>query len=126
MDSIEKLPKGQEANILDAASQGAVNAVFLVANIGGTLIAVLAFIAFINGMLSWFGGLVGYSNISLELILGKVFIPFAWLMGVENAELEKVGQLLGIKSFVNEFVAYSKLNEISANLSERSKVILNI
>ena len=99
---------------------------FLVANIGGTLIAVLAFIAFINGMLSWFGGLVGYSNISFELILGKVFIPFAWLMGVENAELEKVGQLLGIKSFVNEFVAYSKLNEISENLSERSKVILKV
>ena len=56
---------------------------FLVANIGGSLIAVIAFIAFINGLLSWFGGLVGVEELSIELIFGYVFIPLAWLMGVD-------------------------------------------
>jgi len=123
IDAIDKMPKGQEANVLDAASQGAANAVFLVANIGGTLIAVLAFIAFINGLLSWFCALVGYDGVTIEFILGKIFIPFAWFMGVEYDNLESVGQLLGVKSFVNEFVAYSNLNKIQDQLTERSKTI---
>ena len=61
-------------------------AVFLVANIAGSLIAVVAFIAFINGILSWFGGLIGLIGdveLSIELIFGYLFIPLAWLMGVE-------------------------------------------
>ena len=61
-------------------------AVFLVANIAGSLIAVVAFIAFINGILSWFGGLIGLVGdveLSIELIFGYLFIPLAWLMGVE-------------------------------------------
>ena len=120
------MPRGQEANVLDAASQGAANAVFLVANIGGTLIAVLAFIAFLNGMLSWFCSLIGYQDVTIELILGKLFIPFAWFMGVEYDNLELVGQLLGVKSFVNEFVAYSNLNKIQDQLSPRSKVSIEI
>ena len=61
-------------------------AVFLVANIAGSLIAVVAFIAFINGILSWFGGLIGLIGdveLSIELIFGYLFIPLAWVMGVE-------------------------------------------
>ena len=123
IENIDNLPKGQEANILDAASQGAVSAVFLVANIGGTLIAVLAFIGFINGLLGWLCLLVGYENVTIQFILGKIFMPIAWLMGVDSSDLEPVGQLLGIKSFVNEFVAYSTMNQIKDTLNERSKVI---
>ena len=52
------------------------------------LIAVLAFIAFINGLLSWFCALVGYDGVTIEFILGKIFIPFAWFMGVEYDNLE--------------------------------------
>ena len=62
---------------------GAITAVFLVANIAGSLIAVVAFVAFINGLLSWFGGLVGAEELSIELIFGYVFVPLAWLMGVD-------------------------------------------
>ena len=58
-------------------------AVFIVANIAGSLIAVVAFIAFINGLLGWFGGLVGVAELSIELIFGYLFVPLAWLMGVE-------------------------------------------
>ena len=58
--AIDDLPKGQEANVIDAGSQGAVTAVFLVANIAAALIATLAFIGFINGLLSWLCALIGY------------------------------------------------------------------
>ena len=55
------------------------------ANIGGTLVAVLAFIAFINGVLVWCGSLVGVEDLTFEYVLGLLFIPAAWLMGVETA-----------------------------------------
>ena len=55
------------------------------ANIGGTLVAVLAFIAFINGVLVWCGSLVGIEGLTFEYVLGILFIPAAWLMGVETA-----------------------------------------
>lgn len=124
LEAIDKAKPGQDsANVLDAASQGAASAVILVANIGGILIAVIAFIGFLNGVLTWFFGLVGLEEITIQLILGKIFIPLAWLMGVEDDNLESVGQLLGVKSFINEFVAYLELRDMSGELTERSKVI---
>lgn len=122
-DAIEKIPRGQEANILDAASQGAVTAVFLVANIAGTLIAFLAFIGFINGVLGWCCELIGYDGITFQFVLGKIFIPLSWIMGVEAKDQEVVGALVGIKSFVNEFAAYDQLNKVEHLISARSKVI---
>ena len=83
----------------------------------------LAFIAFINGILGWFCGLVGYPGITIQYLLGLVFIPLAWLMGVESGDLLLVGELLGLKSFVNEFVAYNRLSELSGQISLRSKTI---
>ena len=77
-----RIEKGQEANILDAASQGAITGVFLVANIAASLIAILAFVAFLNGMLGWFGKLVFIEGLTFELILGKMFMPVAWIMGI--------------------------------------------
>ena len=111
-------------NILDAASQGAITAVFLVANIIGSLIAVLAFVAFINGILGFAGGLFDFGELTLEYIFGKIFIPLSWLMGVDNEDLETVGRLIGVKSFVNEFVAYSQLRDLEGAISERSKTIV--
>jgi nucleoside permease NupC len=55
-----------------------------VANIGGSLVAVLAFIAFLNGILGWCGTLIGIENLSFEFVLGKIFIPLAWLLGVPS------------------------------------------
>ena len=121
-ESIGALPRGQEVNILDAASQGVSSVVLLVANIGASLIAVIAFIAFINGLLGWFCGLIGFHGVTIEYLLGLIFIPLAWLMGVENEDLIPVGELLGLKSFVNEFVAYSRLNAIEHSITNRSKV----
>ena len=77
-----KIEKGKEANVLDAASQGAMSGVYLVANIAAGLVAVLAFIAFLNGMLVWLGKLISIENLTFENILGKVFIPLAYIMGI--------------------------------------------
>ncbi len=121
-DEITRMPKSQDANILDAASQGAASAVMIVSNIAGSLIAFLGFLAFINGVLSWGCELIGYEGITFQYLMGKIFIPLAWLMGVDNEDLELVGRLIGIKSFVNEFVAYAELGQIEHLISNRSKV----
>lgn len=65
-------------------SQGAGSAVALVTNIAANLIAIISFIAFVNGVLQWFGSLVGAHYLTVEFVLGKIFIPFSWLMGVES------------------------------------------
>ncbi|ENN75013.1 hypothetical protein HUJ04_001284 [Dendroctonus ponderosae] len=113
------------SSAIDAASKGATDAFHLIAAIISGVTATLAFVYFINGVLSWFGTLVGFTDASnmwtLELIAGKLFIPVAWLMGVEWDECENVAQLIGIKTMVNEFVAFSKLQE--KNLSPRATVI---
>ncbi|TRY80041.1 hypothetical protein TCAL_07561 [Tigriopus californicus] len=119
------LAKSNEANVLDAATRGASMAVFLVANIAGTLIAVLAFVAFLNGVLSWCGMLIGFTAehpLTFELILGKCFIPLSWLMGVPTQDLEDVGLLIGLKTFATEFAAFSKLKTM-VHLHPRSKII---
>ena len=95
------------------------------ANIVGSLIAVLAFVAFVNGPLGFAGRLFGYEGLTLDLIFGYLFYPLAWMMGVDDQDLEPVGQLLGIKSVINEFVAYSELRDMKAKdmLTERSATI---
>ncbi|EFX87746.1 hypothetical protein DAPPUDRAFT_22032, partial [Daphnia pulex] len=120
-----KIPKGTESNALDAAAQGAANAVFLVLNIIANLIAFLAFIAFLNGIISWFGGLLGAPYVTFEYIMGKIFIPVAWLMGVPAAECDLVANLVALKTIVNEFAAYSKLSEYVAQgiISKRAETI---
>ncbi|XP_040570773.1 uncharacterized transporter YutK isoform X2 [Lepeophtheirus salmonis] len=114
--------KGEATNLLDAATQGAITAVQLVMNICACLIAFLAFIGLLNSLLSWGGNLVGYSDITFEFLLGKLFIPLAWILGCDNKDLHEVGELIGIKSFLTEFVAFQKLG-ISHTLSRRSRII---
>lgn len=76
------MDKGEEVNILDAASQGAINAVFLVANIVASLISMIAFVGFLNGLLAWLGSLVLIEGLTFEYVIGKMFIPVAFIMGV--------------------------------------------
>jgi len=115
----------QTTNIIDAAANGAAVAIPLVANIAAMLIAFLSILAFFDAVLSWFGNFVGYDELSFEKICGWLFWPMAFLMGVPMDDCEKVGSLLGLKTFANEFVAYQSLqthiNE--ATLDDRSIVI---
>ncbi|XP_071506310.1 solute carrier family 28 member 3-like [Diadema antillarum] len=125
-----KLPKGDERNFIEAASKGASTAVPLVLNIAANLITFLALKALLNGILSYLGGLVGFPQLSFELICSYVFMPIAYMMGVEWADCRTVAELIGIKTFINEFVAYERLAVILDeraqglnDFSERSEVI---
>lgn len=119
------IEKGDECSVLDAATRGAVTAAQLVLGIIANVIAFVSFISFLNGVLSWLGMLVGAEGLTFEYIFSKVFIPLTWVMGVEWKECEDVARLIGIKTIVNEFVAYQQLGELKlANkLSPRSEMI---
>lgn len=110
-------------NLVDAAAEGASDGLKLALNVGAMLLAFIALIAMVNGILSWTGSLVGYPQLSLELITGYLFAPVAWLMGVPWQDCTIVGSLLGKKIILNEFVAYLDLTAQMKNLSPRSIAI---
>ncbi|XP_016006995.2 sodium/nucleoside cotransporter 1 isoform X2 [Rousettus aegyptiacus] len=106
-----KLSCGDAQNLLEAASSGAAISVRIVANIAANLIAFLSVLAFINAALSWFGGMVDIQGLSFQLICSYVLRPLAFLMGVAWEDCPVVAELLGIKLFLNEFVAYQELSQ---------------
>uniref|UniRef100_A0A3B5B438 Sodium/nucleoside cotransporter n=1 Tax=Stegastes partitus TaxID=144197 RepID=A0A3B5B438_9TELE len=110
-----KVAAGDEGNILEAVSSGASASIGLVANIAANLIAFLAILGFINAALSWLGGMVGYPDVTFQLICSYVFMPVAFMMGVPYEETFIVAELIGTKLFLNEFVAYQKLSELKMN-----------
>ncbi|WP_420398744.1 NupC/NupG family nucleoside CNT transporter [Flagellimonas sp.] len=110
------------ANILDAISNGTTEGLKLAMNVGAMLLVFVAFIAMINGILGWVGDLTTFNNwiaanspydsFSLEAILGTIFAPLMWLIGVANEDIMLMGQLLGIKLAASEFVGYIQLAEL--------------
>ncbi|EHJ93318.1 hypothetical protein KUC_0265 [Vreelandella boliviensis LC1] len=114
-DSVSKVEEEIEAqedkpaNVLDAAASGATSGLMLAANVGAMLLAFIALIALINGILGGIGGWVGFDSLSLELILGWLFAPLAFLLGVPWEEATLAGSFIGQKLVVNEFVAYINL-----------------
>ncbi len=114
-----------DVNVIEAAARGAGEGMKLALNVGGMLLAFLAMIALLNGILGWAGGLFGAEWISLEWILGWLLAPVAWVMGVPWAEAPQVGSLMGLKTVATEFVAYLGLADVMSGpgLSERSAAI---
>ncbi|XP_048887422.1 sodium/nucleoside cotransporter 1 isoform X2 [Brienomyrus brachyistius] len=110
-----KVDAGGEQNILEAASSGASASIGLVANIAVNLIAFIAILEFINATLRWLGSMVGYPEITFEMICSYVFMPVAFMMGIPYAEAFVAAELIGTKLFLNEFVAYKKLSELKNN-----------
>jgi len=112
-------------NLIDAASQGALAALRLAAYVGALLIAFVALIAMLNGLVGWVGGLLGFPDLTLQWILGVLFAPFALLMGIPWSEAVQVGSLLGVKTVLNEFLAFRDLGVLieAGALSPRSIVI---
>lgn len=112
-------------NIIDAAARGAGDGVHLAINIAGMLIAFIALIALVNGVLGWAHGLPGMSwlPVSLERLFGLVFSPVAWLLGVSWKDAASVGNLLGTRLVLNEFVAFTQLGPIRDQLDPRSFTI---
>lgn len=100
-----------ESNALEAAGNGASQAIKICSNIAGNLIAFLAFIQFLDTMCIWLGTNVDLPFISFKWILSKLFIPIALMMGVEWEDSLEVAKMIGLKTMVNEFVAYTELAE---------------
>ena len=110
-------------NVILAAASGTTDGLRLAANIGAMLIAFVALIALFNGLVGWLFGLVGIEGITLQLILGKIFQPLMYLLSVPWAEAEAAGALFGEKLILNEFVAFSHLNDYLAGMSPRTIAI---
>jgi len=112
-------------NIIDAAARGASDGAGLAINVGAMLIAFIALIAMSNGILSWLAALpgMGWLPPSLEKIFGILFSPVAWLLGVPWKDAFSVGNLLGTRLVLNEFVAYMQLGPMKAALDPRSFTI---
>ena len=107
------------SNILDALSKGTTQGLKLAVNVGAMLLVFVAFIAMLNGILGkagelstlndWISANSSYSKLSLEAILGTVFAPLMWLIGVAKEDIMMMGQLLGVKLAASEFVGYIQL-----------------
>ena len=110
------------SNILDSISNGTTEGLKLAVNVGAMLLVFVAFIAMINGILNWTGDITNlnswialnspYENFSLEAILGTIFAPLMWLIGVDSVDIMLMGQLLGIKLAASEFIGYIQLAEL--------------
>ena len=94
------------ANVLDAAAAGASSGMHLALNVGAMLLAFVGLIAMVNGIIGGLGGFIGMEGLTLELILGYIFMPLAFLIGVPWNEALVAGSFIGQKIVVNEFVAY--------------------
>ncbi|WP_350414972.1 NupC/NupG family nucleoside CNT transporter [Cronobacter malonaticus] len=110
LDTTQRDPDSP-SNVLDAAASGASAGMQLALNVGAMLLAFVALIALLNGMLSGIGGWYNHSELSLQLILGWLFSPVAWLIGVPWDEAMVAGSFIGQKLIINEFVAYMNFGE---------------
>jgi len=110
------------SNILDSIANGTTEGLRLAVNVGAMLLVFIAFIAMVNGILGWVGDITSlndwiavntsYKSFSLEFVLGYLFAPSMWLIGVATQDMAMMGQLLGIKLATSEFVGYIQLAEL--------------
>ncbi|KGQ46589.1 NupC/NupG family nucleoside CNT transporter [Gallibacterium anatis] len=117
------------SNVLDAAAMGASSGMQLAMNVGAMLLAFIALIALLNGIIGGVGGWFGYGELNLQTILGWVFRPLAWVIGVPWNEAEIAGAMIGEKLVLNEFVAYVDFvkylsPDSSIVLAEKTKAII--
>jgi len=117
------MEQSNHKNVILAAASGTTDGLRLAANIGAMLIAFVGLIALFNGLVGWLFGLVGIEGITLQFILGKIFQPLMFLLSVPWEEAEAAGALFGEKLILNEFVAFSHLNDYLAGMSPRTIAI---
>ena len=130
--SIEVPQRQPTSNVIEAVAIGATDGMKLAINVTAMLIAFLALIAMLDAAIGWSGGWFGFEaerRWSLATVLGYLFAPMAWLMGIEARDCLRAGELLGLKMAANELVAYARLSEwldpdSGVVLGERTKVIM--
>lgn len=113
-------------NIFDAAATGASSGMQLALNIGAMLLAFVALIALVNGILGALGGFFGAPDLTLQFLLGYLFAPIAWLIGIPWSEAMQAGSFIGQKLVINEFVAYLDFVNYQDQMSDLSKAIITI
>jgi CNT family concentrative nucleoside transporter len=114
----------QAVNIFEAIGNGAATGLTLALNVGAMLLAFVAMIALLNGILSGIGGWFGVEDLTLQWILGKALAPVAFLLGVPWNEAIAAGSLIGQKVIINEFYAYASFVQIKETLSPHTQVII--
>jgi len=112
-------------NVIDAAARGASDGLKLAVNVGAMLLAFIAIIAMVNGILGGIGGWFGNESLSLEGILGFIFAPLAFAIGVPWEEAVQAGSYIGQKLVLNEFVAYASFAPEIANLSPKTVIVIS-
>jgi CNT family concentrative nucleoside transporter len=118
-----KMEPSHHKNVILAAATGTSDGLRLAVNIGAMLVAFVALIALFNGLVGGLFGLVGIEGVTLQLILGKLFQPLMYLLSVPWEEAQAAGALFGEKLILNEFVAFSHLNEYLAGMSPRTVAV---
>ncbi len=124
-ENFEMAKDEESSNVIDAAANGASTGLQLALNVGAMLLAFIALIALINGLLGFVGGLFGFEQLSIELILSYIFAPLAFVIGVPWEEALQAGSFIGQKLVINEFVAYSNFGPVISQLSEKAVVIIS-
>ena len=112
-------------NVIDAAASGAADGLRLALNVGAMLIAFVSLIALVNLLLGSVGGLFGFDELSLQLILGYIFAPVALVIGVPPREMLDAGNFIGQKVILNEFVAYANFGPRVGEFSEKTVAIVS-
>src|SRR5215475_4031599 len=113
----------KESNILGAIARGTVDGLHLSLNVGAMLIVFLALLALLNAMMGWVHIHIGWFPYSLQQVLGWVFAPVAWLIGIPWHDAPRIGNLLGLRMVTNEFVAFSQLGPMRDAIDPRSFTI---
>lgn len=121
-----KLEKDDSAaNVIDAAARGASDGMKLAVNVGAMLLAFIGIIALLNGLLGGLGSFFGFEDLTLQGILGLVFSPLAFAIGVPWAEAVQAGSYIGQKLVLNEFVAYASFAPAIADLSNKTVIVVS-
>jgi CNT family concentrative nucleoside transporter len=114
-----------DANLIDAATRGTTEGMALAINVGAMLITFTALVAMLNAMFAWLCGLLGLPGVTMQQALGYLMAPLAWLSGVPWQDATKVGELLGIKTVLNEFIAYLEMSKHFADAAAKGAVYLS-
>lgn len=112
------------SNVVEAAANGASDGLGLALNVGAMLLAFIALLALLNFCIGAIGGLFGFQDLSFQLILGKLFSPLMYLMGVPQVDIGVAGSLIGQKIILNEFIAYSELSNYIASGALQPKTVM--
>ena len=120
---VEMPPSEKEANVLGAIAKGTVDGLHLALNVGAMLIVFLALLALLNAVMGWIHMHIGWFPYNLQQVLGWLFAPVAWLIGIPWHDAAAIGDLLGTRMVINEFVAFAQLGTMKTALDPRTFTI---